>query len=131
MNQVQRKFQYFYFSSCLKSTQKLDYVSFTAKKHIFYIPTILKTTKSGRHKALSILEKFPSNKIFCIVDCIDKYMTFAPRESQPDEPRMLFLLSYAPPHKWVTSATVERSSRRLDTSACSKFHQKCINRGHK
>ena len=76
-----------------------NYMKFSNNKYICYIPKLLKTTKPGKHLAPLEFEKFPNNSKLCVVSCID--------ETRPVQ----LILSYAPPHDIVGSATIARYAK--------------------
>ena len=100
---------------CLLSGQRaqsiealhLNYSSLSNGKYIFYIPSVLKTSKPGRHQAPLEFESFPDNENLCIVNCIQEYIsrTKLIRENLEGQPTKL-ILSYAYPHQPVGSATI-------------------------
>ena len=89
-----------------------NYMKFSNNKYICYIPKILKTTKPGKHLAPSEFYKFPNNSKLCVVSCIDEYMkrTNPIRNIMETRPVQL-ILSYAPPHDIVGSATIARYAK--------------------
>ena len=80
----------------------------TKEELTFYIPTILKTTKPGKHKDPLVFTKF-DNKKLCIVGCLGKYLkrTDNIRENLEEQPKGL-VLSYRYPYQPVTTSTIAR-----------------------
>ena len=89
-----------------------NYMKFSNNKYICYIPKVLKTTKPGKHLAPLEFEKFPNNSKLCVASCIDEYMkrTNPIRDNMETRPVQL-ILSYAPPHDIVGSATIARYAK--------------------
>ena len=101
---------------CLLSAQRaqtigalrVDFMDKTKEEVTFYIPTILKTTKPGKHQDPLVFTKF-DNKKLCIVDCLGEYLkrTDNIRENLEEQPKGL-ILSYRYPHQPVTTSTIAR-----------------------
>ena len=86
---------------------RLDYASFQNDKCEFCIPTVLKTSRLGRHQEPLIFTKFPENPKICIIACIEEYKkrTLLLRNHSTGNDKQ-FIISYAPPHNPVSSATI-------------------------
>ena len=78
-------------------------------KVVFYIPTILKTTRPGFHQAPLEFRAFTNNVNWCPVKCFLEYKTRTEliRENSSPDDHTLFI-SYAQPYKPVKSATLAR-----------------------
>ena len=74
----------------------------------FYIASILKNTRPGKHQQPLVFQKFEESKI-CVLECLNEYIrrTELIRENLPNQPKQL-ILSYAYPHKPVTTPTITR-----------------------
>ncbi|XP_057291878.1 uncharacterized protein LOC130614434 [Hydractinia symbiolongicarpus] len=88
---------------------RTDYCHYGDNCYTFYIPTILKTTKPGKHQEPLRFLAYSNNPKLCIVNCLQEYLerTNSIRENLENQPKQL-LLSYAYPHKPVGVATIAR-----------------------
>ena len=101
---------------CLLSAQRvqtigalrLDYCQRSEEAIIFYIASILKTTKPGKHQDPIQFRPYPDKKL-CIVNCLNEYIqrTENIRENLENQPKGL-ILSYVYPHKPVCVSTIAR-----------------------
>lgn len=75
----------------------------------FYISTMLKTSRSGKHQERLQFEKFNLDDRIYIVSCLDEYLkrTDFIRENLENQPKEL-LLSYTYPHKPIGVPTISR-----------------------
>ena len=98
---------------CLLSGQRnqtlaaldMDFMNITDSYCHFYIPTILKTTKPGRHLKPLELNSYTADTSLCPVALIKTYIA-ATASLRKDESK--FFISYKPPHKSVNSCTLAR-----------------------
>ena len=107
---------------CLLSAQRaqtitalrMDFCHKSEEAITFYIPSILKTTKPGKHQEPLIFRPFPDNGKICIINCIKEYFARKDqiRENLDREPQNL-ILSYAHPHRPVVVATIARYSEAI------------------
>ena len=95
------------------ATLDIAYMNLTDNFCHFFIPEIRKTTRPGHHLQPLELNRYPKNINSCLVALINMYIAvtadFRERELQ-------LFISYKPPHKKVTSATLAcwcKSSRNL------------------
>ena len=94
-----------------QSIQKahFDYASFQNGRCEFYIPKVLKTSRLGRHQEPLKFTKFPENPKICIIACIEEYKTRTlPLRNHLTGNDKQFIISYAPPHNPISSATIAR-----------------------
>ena len=103
--------------SCLLSGQRgqtlgvLDLLhhSYANGAHSFYIASILKTTRPGKHQEPLRFVEYTIDKDVCVVDCLDEYITRTSniRENLEGKPQQL-ILSYWYPHNPVGIQTIAR-----------------------
>ena len=105
---------------CLLSGQRsqsihalqINYMKFSNNKYICYIPKVMNTTKPGKHIDPLEFEKFPYNSKLCVVSCIDEYINRTnPIRDKMEKRSEQLILSYAPPHDTVGSATIARYAK--------------------
>ena len=114
---------------CLLSGQRnqsiaaldMDYMHLTDNECIFYIPTLLKTTRPGHHLKPIHLKNYEENNNLCPVTLISTYLavTAELRGASP-----LLFISIKPPHKPVSSRTLARWCENILLMAginCSVF----------
>ena len=76
---------------------RLDYASFQNDKCEFYIPTVLKTSRPGRHQEPLIFTKILENTKICITACIDEYKKRTlPLRNHLTRNDKQFIISYNP-----------------------------------
>ena len=73
-------------------------------KCTFYVPTILKTTRSGYHQTTTEFLDFPKNEKVCIISTINVYLKI-PRTFRKSKK---LLVSLKPPHDAVKTTTIGR-----------------------
>ncbi|XP_057294577.1 uncharacterized protein LOC130623096 [Hydractinia symbiolongicarpus] len=88
---------------------KVNFCHRSSDMYTFYISTIMKTTKPGKHQEPLQFEKYHLDNRICIVHCLDEYLrrTDLIRENLENQPREL-LLSYAYPHKPIGITTIAK-----------------------
>ena len=102
---------------CLLSGQRcqtiasldLNFSDHTSKKFTFAINKVMETTKPGKHQQPIEYYSYQENEKLCVVNCLGGYIrrTELIRENIEDQPTQL-ILSYAYPHKPVTSTAIAR-----------------------
>ena len=100
---------------CLLSGQRSQTISSLKKDRsvlahgacTFYIDTIQKTTRPGRHQPPLVFQSFEPNEKLCIINCLKEYSsrTDILRKNLERTTQQL-ILSYAYPHNWVNSQTI-------------------------
>jgi len=87
---------------------RLDFSKLTEQELTFYVPSILKTTKPGKHQEPLQFQRFHLKKL-CILECFTEYRrrTDNIRENLEGKPQGL-ILSYAYPHNPVGVSTIAR-----------------------
>ena len=114
---------------CLLSGQRnqsmaaldIEYMNLTDNFCHFFIPEILKTTRPGHHLQPLELNRYPKNINLCPVALIKTYIAVT-ADFREREPKLF--ISYKPPHKKVTSATLARWCKRTLQAAgidCKTF----------
>ena len=91
------------------SSVKVDRSVLAHETYTFYIDTIQKTTRPGKHQPPLVFQLFKPNEKLCIINCLKEYRprTDLLRENLEGTPQYL-ILSYAYPHKPVNSHTTAR-----------------------
>ena len=84
------------------------------EKVTFFIPTILKTTKPGKHIKPLVVKTYPHDTELCPVTLIHKYLK---ETSDIREGEQRFFLSYKKPHKAVCSTTLARWCKEVLAAA--------------
>ena len=82
----------------------MDYLHLEDTRCIFYIPTLLKTSRPTFHQE-PLRFKAYDDKTLCVVTLIDFYVKKT-KDLRPEH--STFFISYVPPHKSVTSKTIAR-----------------------
>jgi len=87
---------------------KLNFANIDDQSATFYIASLLKTSRPGKHQEPLRFLKFEETKL-CVINCLLEYTkrTELIRENLPNQPQEL-ILSYAYPHHPVATATITR-----------------------
>ena len=91
-------------SSLKEDRSVLGYGTYT-----FYIKTIQKTTRPGKHQPPLFFQSFKPNEKLCIINCLEEYRLYTDlkRENLEGTPQQL-ILSYPYLYKPVNSQTIAR-----------------------
>ena len=91
------------------SSLKVDRSVLAPGTYTFYIDTIQKTTRPGRHQPPLVFQSFKPNDKLCIINCLKEYIsgTDLLRENLEGTAQQL-IFSYAYSHKPVNSQTIAR-----------------------
>ncbi len=83
---------------------KLSEMVFSDEKCIFYVNTLLKQSKAGKHILPIELLAFKENENLCIINVLKEYLTRTEKIRIGD----FLLISWRKPHKKVTKDTISR-----------------------